>query len=101
MRRIETLFDAITIRIKYAIFVMHAAAFTRIVPHSGVIPEALIAQAQSEGDAVAGQEQQVWFARSVGAAAKCFCCIDSLNQWFAALRINLALEISAELCYPL
>src|SRR5260370_13936593 len=79
---------------------MHAAAFTRIVPHSGVIPEALIAQAQTKGDAVAGQEQQMWLARSIGAPAKCFCCIDSLNQWFAGLRSNLALEISAERCRP-
>ena len=66
-----------------------------------ILPDALVAQVHAEGDAVIGQQQQVWFVMCKLPCSKHFSREDFADQCLAILWVLLPLEVITKLCYLL
>src|SRR6266851_4088508 len=90
IRSLEAMLEGTAIGIQHAIFVMGAERLADILPYTRV------SQFHTEGDAIIGQEQQAWLARSVRALPKHLCGVDLIEQRCAILGVFLTPQVLAQ-----
>src|SRR5438874_3982858 len=87
----ETLFETSTVGVEHTIFMMRTKGFANI------FPDALIAQVHTEGDAIIGEQQQMWFARCERPCSVDFSGEDFADQRLTILRVFLKLEVCTKI----